>query len=76
LNSELVTFPATPETARFGGLRLRTSEPEALAVAEPVAAPAPVEVTPVSQSGGGADPTVYRDPHLELADLLLAHETF
>ncbi|MFN3464766.1 MAG: hypothetical protein ACK4X1_11900 [Terricaulis sp.] len=42
-------------------------------------AEAPVEAafTPASYSGGGYDASVpYRDPHLELADLLLAHENF
>jgi hypothetical protein len=40
---------------------------------------APVQATasPVSYSGGGYDASApYRDPHLELADLLLAHETY
>jgi len=42
-----------------------------IAPVEPIAA-TPVNYTP----GGAADPSTYRDPHLELADLLLAHENF
>jgi len=55
--------------------------PSVLAVAAPVAVQ-PVEpvqaAVPVNYSAGGgaADPNTYRDPHLELADLLLAHESF
>lgn len=44
------------------------------ATAAPVSYVAPAAA---SQAGGGFDTSVpYRDPHLELADLLLAHETF
>lgn len=66
-------------------LRLSLSEPVSYSVAqsdapvESYVATAPTEalVTPVSYSGGGFDTSVpYRDPHLELADLLLAHERF
>lgn len=68
-------------------LRLSLSEPVTYSVAQSDAAPvesyvatAPIEaavITPVSYSGGGYDASVpYRDPHLELADLLLAHEQF
>jgi hypothetical protein len=78
VSGDLVTFPAMPQTARVGeGLRLRTSEPESFAAAAPAPVrvePAPVEAIAVSY--GGADLTAHRDPHLELADLLLAHETF
>jgi hypothetical protein len=88
LNGDLVTFAPMQQNAGVGdGLRLRTSEPEAFAVtaSAPVEiAPAPVQavMTPVAEAtlqpisfAGGVDPT-YRDPHLELADLLLAHETY
>lgn len=80
VSGDLVTFPAMPQTAHVGaGLRLRTSEPETFAAAAPAsarveAAPVAAEATPVSY--GSADPSNYRDPYLELADLLLAHETF
>ncbi len=81
LSGDLVTFAPAQQTAQAdSGLRLRTSEPETFAAA----APAHVEaaLTPVVQAtlqpislAGGVDPS-YRDPHLELADLLLAHETY
>lgn len=83
LSSDLVTFTPARQTAQVDdGLRLRTSEPETFAAAPapltPVvgAALPPLEVTatPISFAGG-VDPS-YRDPHLELADLLLADETF
>ena len=71
VSGDAVTFE--PMRSQPGeGLRLRTSEPDTFAAAAP---PAPeATVTPASYSGG-VDPN-YRDPHLELADLLLAHETF
>lgn len=72
-----VRATATPEA-----LRLSLSEPASFADA-PVEAyvndvPAEeVAATPVSFSGPGYDASVpYRDPHLELADLILAHENF
>lgn len=48
------------------------------AAVQPVAEPAPSPaVVPVNYTAGSAaDPSTYRDPHLELADLLLAHESF
>jgi hypothetical protein len=47
-----------------------------VAVTGPEAAILPVSYT-AAVGGGGFDASVpYRDPHLELADLLLAHETF
>jgi hypothetical protein len=80
LSDDAVTFAPMTQTAQLNAdLRLRTSAPEQFAAATPVpvrvetAPAAPVEMTPVSY--GGVDPS-YRDPHLELADLLLAHETF
>lgn len=84
LGGDLVTFEAPTQTAS-ADLRLRTSEPDTYAAAAPATAvtpasvetlPQPVEaaLTPVAYVGG-ADPS-YRDPHLELADLLLAHETY
>lgn len=84
ISGNAVTFAPMPQTARLNdGLRLRTSELDTF-VAAPVeatvveaAAPVQLEVsvTPISYAVGGVDPS-YRDPHLELADLLLAHETF
>lgn len=69
MGGDMATFSAMPQTAQVGaGLRLRTSEPESSARAE-----APVEAIQVSY--GGPEQT-YRDPNMELADLLLAHETF
>lgn len=75
-SSRVAPVPSAPEAS----LRLSLSEPASFADA-PVEAyiiEAPAEVvTPVSYSGGGYDASVpYRDPHLELADLLLAHENF
>lgn len=81
LSEGAVTFTPMPQTARVGeGLRLTLSEP----TAAPIAAPAPIEVASVPVSyitSSAATSTVdmstpYRDPHLELADLLLAHEQF
>ena len=83
LSGDLVTFTPMPQTARVNaGLRLRTSAPEAFAAVAPPLTPVvdvslpPLEatVTPISYAGG-VDPS-YRDPHLELADLLLADETY
>jgi hypothetical protein len=75
-----VSFAPMPQTAQVGGgLRLTMSDPS-FAAPTPVApvaaqaAPVEVTVTPVSYGGGATE--AYRDPHLELADLLLAHETF
>ena len=55
-------------------LRLTLSEP----VSMPVAPAAPAQLVEVSYSGtgGGADYVPYRDSHMELADLLFAHEEF
>lgn len=84
LTGDLVTFAPVAQTASVEeDLRLVTSEPEAFATVAPEstpasleATPAPVEaaITPVSY-GGRFDPS-FRDPHLELADLLLADETY
>jgi hypothetical protein len=70
LSPGAVTFTAAvPQAAQAPpGLRLTTSEPAATAETDLA-----IATTPVSYGGGGAP---YRDPHLELADLLLAHETF
>jgi hypothetical protein len=66
--SQAAPAPVTPD------LRLTLSEPAS------APAPAPVVATaiPVSYSagGGGVDYTISRDPHMELAELLLAHEQF
>ena len=76
---DLVTFAAR-QVAEADGLRSRTVETDASYAAatpvalRPVAKAAPAEATPIAFSGG-VDPN-YRDPHLELADLLLAHETY
>ncbi|MEZ5958694.1 MAG: hypothetical protein R3C27_15945 [Hyphomonadaceae bacterium] len=74
--ARVASLPSAPEAS----LRLSLSEPATFAEApvEAYITEAPSEqavVTPVSYSGGGYDASVpYRDPHLELADLLLAHE--
>lgn len=81
----LVTF--TPSrapvraTASPEALRLTLSEPssfsEAPVEAYVIEAPVEATATPVSYSGPAYEQSVpYRDPHLELADLILAHETF
>lgn len=76
----LVTFAPSRAPARVeANLRLTLSEPatfaEAPVEAYVVEAPAEIVAAPVSYSGPGYDASVpYRDPHLELADLLLAHE--
>ena len=76
----LVTFAPSRAPARVEmNLRLSLSEPttfaEAPVEAYVVEAPAEIVAAPVSYSGPGYDASVpYRDPHLELADLLLAHE--
>jgi hypothetical protein len=81
----LVTFTPTRAPLRVNAqpeaLRLSLSEPasfaEAPVEAYVIEAPAEVTATPVSFSGPNYDQSVpYRDPHLELADLLLAHENF
>ena len=82
VSGDAVTFAPARQTARLDdGLRLRTSEPEIATAPAPLTAvvtttlPAlEVTATPISFVGG-VDPS-YRDPHLELADLLLAHETY
>lgn len=80
-SGDLVTFDRVPRTARApdSSLRLTLSEPSTLAVPEaPVESfivEAPAEEAPASYALGGASPE-YRDPHLELADLLLAHESY
>lgn len=79
----LVTFTPTRAPVRTTSepaLRLSLSEPASFdAPVEAYIIEAPVEATamPVSYSGPGYDASVpYRDPHLELADLILAHENF
>ena len=79
----LVTFTPTRAPVRAApepALRLSLSEPASFdAPVEAYIIEAPVEATamPVSYSGPGYDASVpYRDPHLELADLILAHENF
>ena len=84
MSDGLVTFTpsrAAPVRAAPEALRLALSEPATFAAApvEAYVIDAPIEVTamPVSYSGPGYnDSAPYRDPYLELADLLLAHETF
>jgi hypothetical protein len=73
-----VTFAPMRTSANVGGgLRLTTTEPEAVTPAS-APAPAPVEaaMTPVSYAPNSTAAVEYRDPNLELAELLLAHETF
>ena len=82
VSGDLVTFASARQTAQAAdGLRLRTSEPEIAEAPAPltpvvdaVLPPLEVTATPISFAGG-VDPS-YRDPHLELADLLLASETY
>jgi hypothetical protein len=76
LSGAAVTYTPMPHTPQIGaGLRLTVTEPVMLAAPAAPPAPAPaVEATPAN-AVGGVDPS-YRDPHLELAELLLAHETF
>lgn len=84
LNDSVVTFTPAPRTAVApdSSLRLTLSEPASLVNEAPVEsyvmeAPAEAVSQAASYSGGGYDvSTPYRDPHLELADLLLAHENF
>lgn len=81
----LVTFTPTRAPARAAAqpeaLRLSLSEPASFSDApvEAYVIDAPVEVTttPASYAGPSYEQSVpYRDPHLELADLILAHESF
>lgn len=87
----LVTFTTArepaPGFAANSALRLTLSAPESFAEAPVEAyvadaqaeelAPVAAAPIPVSYSGPGySDSVPYRDPHLELADLLLAHESF
>lgn len=81
VSGDVVTFTPVRQAQLDDGLRLRTSEPEIAAAPAPLTPvvnttlpPLEVTATPISFVGG-VDPS-YRDPHLELADLLLAHETY
>jgi hypothetical protein len=83
LSDGMVTFTPVraPVRAPEPALRLSLSESSSFAEApvEAYVIEAPVEATamPVSYAGPGYDASVpYRDPHLELADLILAHENF
>lgn len=71
LGEGAVSFAPMPAQPVGEGLRLTLSEP----AAAPAPAPVEVTVTPVSY-GGPSAVDAYRDPHLELADLFLAHENF
>lgn len=69
---ELVTFESTrtAQAAPREDLRLTLSEP----VATLAPMPAPIEAMAISYAGSAFDGSVpYRDPHLELAELFLAH---
>jgi hypothetical protein len=81
VSGDAVTFAPVRQVRLDDGLRLRTSEPEIATAPAPLTPvvdttlpPLEVTATPISFVGG-VDPS-YRDPHLELADLLLAHETY
>jgi hypothetical protein len=87
LSSGVVTFTPMPQQqAQLGGLRGTLSEPAtfaatpAAASASPAATiapvPAAVHATPINYTAAASATAAYRDPHLELADLLLAHEQF
>lgn len=81
LTDGMVTFTPMPEVqlpqlvqaepAPVPQLRLSLSAP----ASEPTpAAPTPAPVQVSYSQGGGADYTAHRDPHMELAELLFAHE--
>lgn len=77
MDDGLVTF--TPTYAAATPTRAR--EDLRLSLSEPVSVEAPaveaITATPISYGGANIDHSVpYRDPHLELADLLLAHESY
>jgi len=80
LNDSVVTFTPAPRAAApvpNSSLRLTLSEPASVMNEAPVEsyvmeAPAEASLQPASYSNAVSEP--YRDPHLELADLLLAHE--
>jgi hypothetical protein len=82
LNDSVVTFTPAPRRAAVtpdASLRLTLSEPASITNEAPVESyvmepPAEASIQPASYSSGYDVATPYRDPHLELADLLLAHE--
>jgi hypothetical protein len=85
MSDGLVTFTPSRAPVRTAAqpeaLRLTLSEPSTFSDApvEAYVIDAPVEATAmaVSYSGPSYEQSVpYRDPHLELADLILAHENF
>jgi hypothetical protein len=87
LTDGTVTFAPMPTTVTRAApdLRLTLSRPAGMeatasfseAPVESYVAVAPQEsVTPTPVSYGGGEAIEYRDPHLELADLFFAHETF
>jgi hypothetical protein len=86
LSDGMVTFTpvrrAAPALAPEADLRLSLSSDASLTPEAPVEAyvietsPLEATVSPISYSGGYDTSVPYRDPHLELADLLLAHETY
>ncbi|HYD87736.1 MAG TPA: hypothetical protein VEA80_09690 [Vitreimonas sp.] len=80
---QIIAAPAVTAAAPAPELRLTLSEPAPVEAvqeaAAPETAPAPAQMVQVSYSGngGGSDYVVpYRDPHLELAELMFAHEDF
>ena len=81
LNDSVVTFTPAPRAAVTpdASLRLTLSEPTSMTNEAPVESyvmepSAEASVQPASYSSGNNVAAPYRDPHLELADLLLAHE--
>ena len=79
----LVTFAPTrvAQAAPAPVAQVQPREELRLALSEPVVAlapmPAPIEALPISYGGSAFDTSVpYRDPHLELAELFLAHAPY
>jgi len=68
--SQSAPVPVDPD------LRLTLSEPTSAPAPAPTAMEANLVQVSYSGNGGGVDYVPYRDAHMELAELLLAHEQF